>query len=109
MSWVWTPRGGIPVDKTRCCASVHEKGMGVRTFQCQRKGKVVRGGNLWCTQHDPERQKRAAEERQARWDRQYAARSHRAEFEKRIWHLMAKAGVTLADLKRGRVQVTVKR
>ena len=54
-----TPAGASPPNKTRCCASVHSKGMGSFSYQCRRKPALTRmvdGKELgFCVQHDPER------------------------------------------------------
>ena len=52
---MYAPRNGsAPVDHARCRADVHERGRGIRFYQCQRKKKVTDSQGLgWCGQHSP--------------------------------------------------------
>lgn len=74
---------------------------------CPRRGKVQRNGKWYCGTHDPVR----CAERQAKRDEE-GARSLKAERERREFTsgceaMCVAAGVTLEDLRQGRVRVMV--
>lgn len=65
------------VDLRRCVASVHEKGRGVRMYQCYRKRLP---DTEWCRQHSLE----AHEERKRKSNEKYEAQNERWERPRRI-------------------------
>ena len=79
-AFIWHPmRMERAADLRRCRAAVHDD-FGVGHHQCTRRGKIERGGYLFCATHDPVTIKAKRDARNAAWAAEAAERDKLQKF-----------------------------
>ncbi|NVO13878.1 MAG: hypothetical protein HXX10_07565 [Rhodoplanes sp.] len=80
MTNLWKSRYGDAPASGRCRAAVRGEGRWPSLSQCRRTATVTRDDIGYCHQHDPEVERKRADDRQRQWQEAARAREEAAEF-----------------------------
>lgn len=66
---------------TQCCVTIHDR-YSFRGRPCSKPAKVEVNGKFYCKAHDPVATQKRRDERQAKWEAEYAIKTQRWTFDR---------------------------